>query len=477
MEDHDNLLPIDSDVKQYLDKKLVMFDTQIADVFNQLKIFSFLKPCNIKKRTGHSVDRIIYDLFMVPFLLITNVFLFVQTQFEQAESEKNRFYRFLENANYNWRLFLSNVSFQIHKKIKTEPDKELFFVIDDTITTVTGKLVESASYIYDHVTGQTVLGFQKLILGLFDGSHFIPITNQICPGKKRPIAKSKAKRYRKIPKSQRIDSESPGAIERKLMDGTKLDKAISMLKAAQRKGFSASTILFDSWYCFNSFIIKLVEVLHLHVICQLKNLPKANKYIYQGKTYSLKELFTYYGKSKLRMVKKYQFKRSCLTVSLPKSDVKMKIVFVLNNGEKKWHAFAATNTQLSAQKILEYYSQRWSIEVFFKNCKQYLNYGKEQMSNLDSIIASDAMVFLRYMILTYLAYLNHSTFYEKFSALRKKHSTDIFGIRLLKYFMNNLQFLLEEISKLIVTDQKEKAIDLLNSLVNYNVTLNPVPLI
>lgn len=96
---------------------------------------------------------------MLPFLFMSNVFLFVQSQYEQADAEKNRFYRFLENANNNWRPFLSNLSFQIHEKIKPEMGKELFFVIDDLITTVTGKLVESASYIYDHVTGQTVLGF------------------------------------------------------------------------------------------------------------------------------------------------------------------------------------------------------------------------------------------------------------------------------------------------------------------------------
>lgn len=159
MQYQDNLLPIESDVKQYLDKELIMFDTHIADMFKELKISSLLKSCNIKKRTGHSVDRIIYDLFMLPFLFISNVFLFVQSQYEQADAEKNRFYRFLENANYNWRPFLSSLSFQIHEKIKPEMGKELFFVIDDTITTVTGKLIESASYIYDHVTGQTVLGF------------------------------------------------------------------------------------------------------------------------------------------------------------------------------------------------------------------------------------------------------------------------------------------------------------------------------
>ncbi len=476
MQDHDNLLPIESDVKQYLDKELSMFDTHIADVFKELKLASLLKSCSINKRTGHSVDRIIFDLFMVPFLLMSTVFLFVQSQYEQASAEKNRFYRFLGNANYNWRLFLFYISYEIHKKIKPEMGKESFFVIDDTITTVTGKLVESASYIYDHVTSKTVLGFQKLVLGLFDGSHFIPISSRICVGKTKPVAKSKAKKYNKIPKVQRIDPKSPGAIEREDMDDTKLTKTISMLKAAKRKGFSAETVLFDSWYCFNSFIIKLEELLNLRVICQLKNMPRTNKYIYQGKSYSLKELFAYYGKNKLRMVKKYQLKRSCLTVSLPNSKVKMKIVFVFSDGEKKWHAFASTNIQLSAWKILEYYSQRWSIEVFFKNCKQYLNYGKEQMSNLDSIIACDALVFLRYMILTYLAYLDQSTFYEKFSALRKKHSANIFGVRLLKFFLNKLQFLIEEVRRYITNDQKEKAFNLLDYIAKYNVNIDPVPL-
>ena len=477
MQEHNNLLPIDSDVKQYLDKELSMFDTHIADMFKELKLSSFLKSCDIKKRTGHSVDKIIFDLFMIPFLLMSNVFLFVQSQYEEASAEKNRFYRFLGNANYNWRLFLSCISFQIHEKIKPEIGKELFFVIDDTITTVTGKLIESASYIYDHSTGRTVLGFQKLILGLFDGSHFIPISNRICPGKKRAVAKSKAKKYTKIPKSQRIDSKSPGAIEREDMDETKLTKTISMLKAAKRKGFGAETVMFDSWYCFNSFIIKLVELLQLNVICQLKNMPRTNKYIYQGKSYSLKELFAYYGKSKLRTVKKYQFKRSCLTVSLPKSNVKMKMVFVLNDGEEKWHAFSSTNTQLSAQKILEYYSQRWSIEVFFKNCKQYLNYGKEQMSNLDSIIACDALVSLRYMILTYLAYLNQSSFYEKFNAIRKKHTTNVFGMRLLKFFLNKLQFIINEVCSLIKKNQKDKALNLLENMANLNLKTNPIPFI
>jgi hypothetical protein len=115
----------------------------------------------------------------------------------------------------------------------------------------------------------------------------------------------------------------------------------------------------------------------------------------------------------------------------------------------------------------EYYSQRWSIEVFFKNCKQYLNYGKEQMSNLDSIIACDAMVFMRYLILTYLASKDKATFYDKFNILRDAYTTNTFGMRLLQYFMNKLRFIVNEIYILLKEGYQESALKLLESLVIY----------
>ncbi len=164
------------------------------------------------------------------------------------------------------------------------------FVVDDSFVRITGKLVESVSYIYDHVSGKSNLGFQKLVLGIFDGERFLPISNHSCSGKRKPDAKSKAKKYKKIPKIKTIPKESPGAIERKKLDETKLEKTFSMLKQAQKKGFTASTVLFDSWFCFNSFIVNIVTNLKLNVICQLKNLPGPNKYSYRGKIFTLKEL-------------------------------------------------------------------------------------------------------------------------------------------------------------------------------------------
>jgi len=465
MQVDDNLIPVESDVNQFLSKERTLLDNDISDLFKEFKFHRLLKDCNIKKRCGHSVPRIVYDLFFVPFLLLSNVYLFVHTQYEKAASAKNRYYRLLENAKFNWRLFVMKISKTVHQSINNSiPSAELFYVLDDTITEVSGKLVEGASYIYDHVSGKSVLGFQKLVLGIFNGSQFIPISQRLCSGKKRPRAKSKASKYNKTPKAERIETDSPGAVEREQAQQTKLQKGIGQLKEALTKGIKAQTVMFDSWFCFNSFIIQIVQQLELEVICQLKNLPRANKYIYKGKSYSLKELFCYFGQIKLRHIKKNQFKQSQLTVSLPNSTVKMKIVFVKNDASNKWHAFAASDSTLSSQKILECYSKRWSIEVFFKNCKQYLNYGKEQMSNLDSIIACDALVFMRYIFLSYLAFKEKATFYQKFNSLYKSQVTKAFGMELLKFFFNRLQYLVQQIRSLIDRGLYEQAMVLLDAI-------------
>lgn len=478
MQTNEKLISVESDVNDYLNKKHSMFDNDIVEVFKKFNIRTLLNRNNIKKRCGRPTEYIIFELFLIPFLMLSNVFLFVRTQYENAVTHKNQFYRLLENANYNWFSFIQSLSFEVFKAIQEETVKNKrasdkadkksteFFVVDDTVHRISGKLVESASYIYDHVTGKSVLGFQKLVLGIFDGSQFLPISSHICAGKRKPKAESKAIKYKKIPKSECIPSDSPGAQERKMLSETKLEKTFSMLEQAKQKGFSASTVLFDSWFCFNSFIIKIKESLKLNVICQLKNLPRPNQYIYKGKSYSLAELWAYYAKSRLRKARKHSFKWTALRVSLAGSNVQMKIVFLQNEGKEKWHAFASTDTGLSKERILKHYSYRWSIEVFFKNCKQYLNYSKEQVSNLDSIIACDALVFMRYIILTYLAYLDNISIYKEFDKLRTTHLRRTFGMRLMDHFFKRFNELVQKVIWLLENGNINQARETLDEFVS-----------
>ena len=41
-----------------------------------------------------------------------------------------------------------------------------------------------------------------------------------------------------------------------------------------------------------------------------------------------------------------------------------------------WHGLLTTNTKLTFEKTFEIYATRWTIEVFFMECKQYLRLGK-----------------------------------------------------------------------------------------------------
>ncbi len=466
MQDTVNFLSVESDVNQFMDQELFALDSDFSSAFKELKIGSLLKRSKISKRNGRSAYLMVFDLCTIPFLMFNNVFIFTRNQFDGVKSGVSSYYRFLNNAKYKWSFFIFWLAVHIVGKMQTVSNIGNFFVLDDTINEVTGKLAEEASYLYDHTQGKSVLCYQKLVLGLFNGSHFIPINQKYCVGKKKPNVRSKAKIYRKIPKSKRIPKNCAGAKERSEINKTKLEKSFSMLRRARRQFKDVDIVLFDSWFCFNSFIIKIKKKLGLDVICQLKNLPKPNQYIYKGKTCSLAQLYTFYAKPKMRTVKKYNRKQAVLTVTLAKSDVAMKIVFIHNEGHKNWHAFGSTNSKLSARSILEKYSQRWSIEVFFKNCKQYLNYGKEQVSNLDSMIASDAMVFLRYMVLTYLAYKDKIDFYSMLEMNRNQQKFIEYGLRLLNFFMKRLSVFLEKIVEFIENNEKEKAKEMLRFFIS-----------
>jgi hypothetical protein len=82
-----NLIPVESDVNQFLSKQRALLDNDIADLFKAFNLAKLLKECHIKKRCGHSVLKIIYDLFFVPFLWLSNIYLFVHTQYDKATTD------------------------------------------------------------------------------------------------------------------------------------------------------------------------------------------------------------------------------------------------------------------------------------------------------------------------------------------------------------------------------------------------------
>jgi len=72
----------------------------------------------------------------------------------------------------------------------------------------------------------------------------------------------------------------------------------------------------------------------------------------------------------------------------------------IDKNAKDWTILLTTDLSLSFVKAMELYQIRWSIEVLFKECKQYLRLGKSQNTDFCGQIADATMTMITYTILT-----------------------------------------------------------------------------
>jgi hypothetical protein len=109
---------------------------------------------------------------------------------------------------------------------------------------------------------------------------------------------------------------------------------------------------------------------------------------------------------------KYQAKAVDVELNLaetkePEQWVKVRLLFVRGNtgdtqqtaGKHDWAVFLTTDTTLSETEILELYSMRWAIEVYFKEAKQHLGFLKEQSNHYAAYIASIHLTAIRFCLL------------------------------------------------------------------------------
>ena len=96
---------------------------------------------------------------------------------------------------------------------------------------------------------------------------------------------------------------------------------------------------------------------------------------------------------------------------------------------------------------MKIYGVRWTIEVLFRECKQYLQLGTCQSQDFDAQIASVTITLLLY---TFLAYLKRKGSYETLGELFRLTQQDIceknLAERLWELFEELLAFMIEVIS-------------------------------
>lgn len=396
-------------------------DSNLVNTFNTLLQGFDLRYINsifsTVKKQGVNASDVFWSLFLLRFINFDNVHQLMRSGISKELShKKDVFYDFLNNPKINWRNLLWLFSKQSLKLISTksidEDNHPKCLIVDDSILPKTGKTIEFIGKVFDHGSQAYALGMKLLTLGYNDGKSFIPLDFSLHhePGKKKNRGLKKKELDSQYRKERAADT--PGYLRKREISETKIDCAIKMILRIVKKKIKVDYVLADSWFISENFIESIITA------CQGVNvigLLKLNRIlIIDGKQISANKVADVYRKNirnckslKCQYIKK---KASYKGIEVMGYWVKMK-------GQQNWKLLISTNTNLSFIKAMKIYQIRWSIEVFFKDCKQSLKLNSCQSKDLDAHIATLSLVFMNY---TVLALKRRFEDYETLGILFKK---------------------------------------------------------
>jgi hypothetical protein len=140
------------------------------------------------------------------------------------------------------------------------------------------------------------------------------------------------------------------------------------------------------------------------------------------------------------------------------------LFFSRYSATSSWNLLLTTDLGLSYIRAIEIYQIRWSIEVFFKETKQYLGLGKTQSNDFDAHIADITLIMITHMALSLQKrFANYQTmgalFHENQKQLLELTLWErLWGcfIKLLNELMELLGFDLERVIEKALYDKKSE---------------------
>ncbi len=317
--------------------------------------------------------------------------------------EKCVYYRLLENQFINWRGLYRRILLKYYEIVKSkgeEPEQGTIrcFIIDDTVIEKTGKFIEGVTKVFDHVTQKSVLGLKMLVLGYWDGINFLGVDfslhHEMGKNNKGGLTKKEQKLQHKKVRAKDSCTEQ----RKKELDESKIDSAIKMLKRTEKMGLAVDYVLTDSWFsCIE--LIKVVRTMlkgTVHFLGMI--VMNRHKFEYKGKSYTTGGLVSLLERNTSHYSRKFKCRYIDLLVNYQGVELRL---FLIKYGTKgNFRAVLTTNVKLKFVEMMDIYKIRWSIEVFFKECKQYLKLGKYQSTNFDGQIASMTVTMITHTVLT-----------------------------------------------------------------------------
>lgn len=216
-------------------------------------------------------------------------------------------------------------------------------------------------------------------------------------------AQERKEQYKKL-----VSAKSCGYARRKEADMTKGNSLITMLRRAVKNNFIPRYVLTDSWFFSESLIASVKAIKNGNI--DLVSMVKINNQIFnvgvEKKEIGIKTLLKNNERKAVRCKK---YKAHYIKIDCQYKAMALNLFFIKMGRTSNWHLIATTDMKLNFIDLMEVYQIRWSVEIFFREAKQYLNLGQCKSSNFDAQIADTTITMIQYTMLSYCKRINYQT--------------------------------------------------------------------
>ncbi len=383
-------------------KTTAMAQYNVTKLFSRFKLYQLLKDSGITKEKGHTPLEMLFIMLLMILENSRSVFSGISRL--GKESLKTPINSMLNNENYNWRRLLYKVARLYAKLCPVQEGNIPVLIIDDTAKVKTGRKGEHKAWFIDHCKKVYYKGFQVVMAVWSNGTVSIPIDTEIKIGKARikHAVRSHYLRGTHIAQRERMGKQK------------KLTIAMQFIRRALQRRFPFRYVLWDSWYNCNESLRLVYEVLHpkgIHLISMLKR--DNQKYLLSGEYLTVNEIYCQSGKWQTQPETEIRYKSVVVTIldkqgqknpqdRLPLGQVKM--CFFKYAGQQDFKVIISTQIELSEIEILSLYLRRWSVEVVFRDLKQYFGFDCSKSSKYCPQVADLTIRCIFYIMFCSLRY-------------------------------------------------------------------------
>ena len=362
------------------------------------------------------------------------------------EGGKNQFYRFLTRPKMDWRRLLYRTVksfFRIVSENSTDANQERYFILDDTMIEKSGISMEGISRVYDHVAQKCALGYKLLLLAITDTKSTLPLEFSLHAeaGRKKDFGLTKKQLKDRFTKKRSNDDCMKKRADELLKEKPAI--AIEMLRRAVKNGYVAKYFLFDKWFFGEDFIKKVRSIKDgaIHVITLLRN--KTTGFMVNGKRISAKVLIQKQERIGFKTCR--QYKSHYARIKAEYNGIPVQLFIIRYGRSSKYEVMVTTDMKLSFKDAFERYQIRWNIEVMFYECKQHLELGRCQSTDLNAQIADCTLAFIGYTVISL-----HKRFsdYETFGELFRDIKEGLLELTFIERLLPIIAELLEKIASL-----------------------------